>query len=399
MAPGNGNHGQRTGLSLERASASEEGAAVSENDQESLGDLEDAETREGFDFPPAQRKVITQAYDLSVNTLVEQWDSELLILPEIQREYIWDDPRASRLIESLLLNIPIPVVYFAETPDARYEIIDGHQRIKSIVRYLKNELRLGSLAVLSEYSGRRFFELPDREQRLLRMRALRAVIVSTDSHPSMKFEIFERLNTGSIALNAQELRNSLYRGTLNRLLHDLAKDPVFRRAIGRVSVRKRMVDEELVLRYLALREVYAAYRPPLKRFLNEFMEARRDPDEEELERLARSFRETMARTVGVLGGSAFRVTDLRGRPSEGTVNRALFDAQMLSFSSVSTPSDAIDRPRVLASLGHLYADVDFDDSIRRATGDRSRLHLRVTGVAEALRSAGVEVVLPDSWDR
>ncbi|MBA3688731.1 MAG: DUF262 domain-containing protein [Chloroflexi bacterium] len=125
-----------------------------------------------------------------MHTLVDQWNSEILVLPEIQREYVWDDARASRLIESLLLNIPIPVVYFAETPDAKYEVIDGHQRIRSIVRFLKNQFRLRSLAVLTEYNGKHYFELPEREQRFLTMRSIRAVIIGSDSHPNMKFEIF-----------------------------------------------------------------------------------------------------------------------------------------------------------------------------------------------------------------
>jgi hypothetical protein len=362
-----------------------------------VADLEDVETSEGFDFPPPERKVITQSYDLSVQTLLEQWDADILILPEIQREYIWDDPRASRLIESLILNIPIPVVYFAETSDAKYEIIDGHQRIRSIVRFLKNEFRLRSLMVLAEYDGRRFHELPEREQRFLRMRSLRAVIISADSHPTMKFEIFERLNTGSIALNAQELRNSLYRGPFNRLLHQLVREPAFRQAIGRRTPRKRMVDEELVLRFLALNERYQTYRPPLKRFLNEFMSDTREADPDRLGILASSFRSAVEKVVGALGPAAFRVTDRRSRPIETAVNRALYDAQMLVFAHASSDGLATRRTAVREEVASLFEDEDFDDSIRRATGDRSRLRLRVEGVAGALAEAGVPVELPDPW--
>src|SRR4051812_12972775 len=109
--------------------------AVSDLDLE----LGEDDSEEEVEFPPPERKITTQPYDLSVSALVEQWDEKTLVLPEIQREYVWDNPRASKLIESLLLNIPIPVLYFAETEDARWEIFDGHQRIRSIVRYLNNE--------------------------------------------------------------------------------------------------------------------------------------------------------------------------------------------------------------------------------------------------------------------
>ena len=133
------------------------------------------------------------------------------MLPDIQREYVWDNAEASRLIESRILNIPIPVLYFAETDEAKYEIFDGHQRVRSIVNYLSGIFPLSGLAVLREYRGTRFSQLPEREQRFLKMRTLRTIVISIDSHPNMKFEIYERLNTGSIMLNAQELRNSIYR--------------------------------------------------------------------------------------------------------------------------------------------------------------------------------------------
>src|SRR5688572_23194148 len=93
-------------------------------------DLGEMEGEEDFVFPPAERKVITQPIDLSVQTLNEQWNNKVLLLPDIQREYVWDTAKASRLIESLMLNIPIPVLYFAETEEAKYEIFDGHQRVR-----------------------------------------------------------------------------------------------------------------------------------------------------------------------------------------------------------------------------------------------------------------------------
>ena len=96
-----------------------------------LDDLEETEGEEPLDFPPPERKINTQPYDLSVQTLIEQWEEKTLEIPEIQREYVWDNGRASRLIESLILNIPIPPVYFSETKDAKFEVIDGHQRVRS----------------------------------------------------------------------------------------------------------------------------------------------------------------------------------------------------------------------------------------------------------------------------
>ena len=92
-------------------------------------------------------------------------------------------PRRVSSIKSLILNIPIPVLYFAETDEAKYEIFDGHQRVKSIVNYLNGVFPLSGLAVLREYRGKRFLELPEREQRFLKMRTLRTILISIESHP------------------------------------------------------------------------------------------------------------------------------------------------------------------------------------------------------------------------
>jgi len=118
-------------------------------------DIGETDDEGDFRFPPKERKLVTQPIDLSVSTLDEQWKNKILILPDTQREYVWDKAKASRLIESLLLNIPIPVLYLAETDEARYEIFDGHQRIKSIVDYLGGIFPLSGLAVLQEYRGMR----------------------------------------------------------------------------------------------------------------------------------------------------------------------------------------------------------------------------------------------------
>src|SRR6516162_1998267 len=115
---------------------------------EAPADLGEMEGDEDFTFPPAERRLVAQPVDLSVQTLIEQWENKLLLLPDIQREYVWDNGKASRLIESLILNIPIPIFYFAETPEEKHEIIDGHQRVRSIARYLTNEFPLSGVAVL-----------------------------------------------------------------------------------------------------------------------------------------------------------------------------------------------------------------------------------------------------------
>jgi hypothetical protein len=355
---------------------------------------EEMDSGETFSFPPAERKVVTQSYDLSIQTLMEQWNGKLLIIPEIQREYIWDDGRASRLIESLLLNIPVPVLYFAETEDAKYEIIDGQQRVRSIVRFVSNEFGLISLNVLSDYRGMRFHELPEREQRFLKMRMVRAVIISHESHPTMKFEIFERLNSGSMSLNPQELRNSIYRGSFNKMLRQLVTDQRFRNILGTKHPRPRMLDEELLLRFFALEREYDKYRPPLKRFLNNFMSSVRHSDENAIAAFSDLFHKTIQRVSDALGVAAFRLVDASGNAQERTINRSLFDAQMLIFSWMNDGQGPIDANRLLANLAQLYQEPAFSELIRRSTGDRSRTRMRVRQLMEAITRAGVALTVP-----
>jgi hypothetical protein len=359
----------------------------------SAADLGEMENDEEFSFPPSERRIVTQPVDLSIQTLSEQWDSKLLILPNIQREYLWDNGKASRLIESLILNIPIPVLYFAETQDAKYEIIDGHQRVRSIVRYLSNEFHLSGLAVLREYKGLRFHKLPEREQRFLRMRTLRAIIISVESHPNMKFEIFERLNTGAISLNAQELRNSIYRGSFNSLLHDLTHLPNLRTLIGTKTPRRRMVDEELIMRFFALRAGLDKYRTPLKRFLNNFMDSCRTITQQDLNSLKDQFVETTNKVATLIGSAAFRVLDTKGEPVESSVNRALFDAQMLACSFAGDVSK-VQTSKVRKEIAALFGQEAFLDAIQRATGDRARTLKRLRETVAALARGGVEVNVP-----
>ncbi|HEV3357508.1 MAG TPA: DUF262 domain-containing protein [Pseudonocardiaceae bacterium] len=360
------------------------------DDELDLGENDNSETN---DFPPAERQIHTQAYDLSINTLKEQWDDKLLLIPEFQRDYVWDNAKASRLIESLLLNIPIPVLFFAETQDAKYQIVDGHQRVYTVVRYLDNQFPLSGLRIQDEFKGLRFHQLPDREQRFLRTRVMRATIIGADSSPSMKFEVFERLNTGGLALNAQEIRHGLNMGKLSDLLRELEVSTPFRACLGSQRPRKRMVDQELILRFFALQDRLSQYRTPLVRFLNDYMRENRDPDDSWIANKRDLFERTMVVISDILGTSAFRVTDGTGRPTEKVINRAVYEAQSIVFSVCDHKVALRRSDQLRRSLGELFVDGNFDEQIRKSTGDRARTYGRISHVADAFIRADVPIDL------
>jgi hypothetical protein len=361
---------------------------VTVTDQE-LGE-EDYE--EPLETSTRERRLVTQSYDLSINTLVEQWDDGTLSLPEIQRQYVWDNARASRLIESLLLNVPIPVVYFAETEDLKYLVIDGHQRILSVVRFLDNQFSLTGLRILGDLNRKRFHQLSERDQRQIRTRVIRAIIISADSDSMMGFEVFERLNTGSIALNAQEVRNSTHRGPMNELIKKLTENPAFRLGIGTSKPRPRMVDNELILRYLALEHGWADYRPPLKRFLNSYMKEANAWPEQELATVAAMFEDAAAGVLQAFGQGAYRLIDSRGEPIDRSINRALAEVQLAAFSWVTDMDSISDRKAaIVQEMSLLYRNAGFLDAVQRATGDRKRTHRRLGMFCEALVRAGLEL--------
>ena len=290
-------------------------------------------------------------------------------------------------------------MYFYETPQAKYEIIDGHQRVRSIARFLQNQFPLTSMRVLDDLNGKRFHQLPEREQRILRTRVIRAIIVSYESSAQMIFEIFGRLNTGAMQLNPEEIRNALYSGRLNQLLIELERIPVFRSAIGSKQPRPRQVDRELVLRFIALRHRIGDYRPPLVKFLNDFARDNRNPSDQFLEVEREVFTQTADRVVAVFESAAFRPLNPDGTASDRNVNRALFDAEMLALSWMppNTPVQPV-AENALAAVSALFADETFVDSIQRATGDRARLRRRVTMVSSALNGAGMPVEMPQLPD-
>ncbi|HEY5193826.1 MAG TPA: DUF262 domain-containing protein [Solirubrobacteraceae bacterium] len=168
-----------------------------EQDLAAEADVE-AERNEPLDLTGDERRLVTQPYDLSVSTLVDDIDaSQLLLRMEYQRSYIWDDAKASRLIESLLLNVPIPVCYFSENHDGTLEVVDGQQRLQSIWRFTSpncdddDRLTLRGLSVLSELNESTWDQLSNRDQRRIQNRTIRCIVITEDSHEDIKFDVFE----------------------------------------------------------------------------------------------------------------------------------------------------------------------------------------------------------------
>jgi uncharacterized protein with ParB-like and HNH nuclease domain len=237
-----------------------------------------------LDIELDQRKIIWQAKDFSIREfLTMKNDGELALQPQYQRNFVATDLIASKLIESILLDVPIPVVYLAEEQDGSFSVIDGQQRLTSFLSFLEGKFpdtrpfKLSGLKVLPELNRKLFIELDLELQKKIRSTTIHSIIIKKESNPDIKFEIFERLNTGSTKLNEDEIRNTVYRGRYIDLLSELSENAVFHGLVKKDNSKKRMIYRGMILRFLALSEKsYLNYKSSMKQFSNKELRDNRD---------------------------------------------------------------------------------------------------------------------------
>jgi len=347
--------------------------------------FENQEDDEFTEIEHKQRRVYSDKPDRSIYELYRQYQKGNLDLqPEFQRLQVWDNKKASRLIESVLLEVPIPVIYLNEDSESKYSVIDGQQRLKSFIRFLENDLRLNGLNILTELNGKKFQDLPKNVQDKFESSTIRIIEIRKESHPDVKFEIFERLNTGSVQLNAQELRNCIYRGKYNELLKELSYDKDFQFLLGLREPHSRMQDRELILRFFAFfHNNYLNYKPPMKRFLNRDMERFRNLDEEEEKELRKVFKKSVKLAKTVFADKAFKrfligsEKDKNGRWETKKVNKALYDIIMFGFTIYEENQIIPNADSIREELIWLMTnDFEFIDSITFTTDKKEKIHLR-----------------------
>ncbi len=346
--------------------------------------LEQQDFAEGIlSVAPEQRKLHTETYDFTVETIVEKLggDTKSIFIPDFQRKYVWTDVQASRLIESLIIQCPIPVIYMNQEPDERLAIIDGNQRLTSIRRFLKNEFALKGLTAYPELEGLRFFELDPRFQRHIQNRTLRCIVILKDTHPQVKFDVFERLNTGATKLTPQELRHGLYYGDLMKQAALAVKENNFL-SLLEIKDNKRMKAEELVIRFWSIREDYKKYRKPLSIFINNFADTHRNLSPQEKAKYQSSFKAALDTVKGLLGELSFKIfgSDLK---VESSFNSALYDALMVGVSILIDDNRlkpiTIDSARSkLSEL--LETDESFRKAISIATSDEVQVRYRIEAI-------------------
>jgi hypothetical protein len=231
-----------------------------------------------------RRKVDFNSYDITVKELISLVEDRTIdIAPEYQRQFRWDKVRQSQLAESIFLGIPIPNLFMATNEDGTWELIDGVQRLSSLIHLAGNEMGRSLIGVdaplvftdlqkLSEFNGKKFLDLPKAIQLGFLMKPLKVTTLTDKSDLSVRFDLFERLNTGGVSLTDQEIRSCVYRGKFNAFLKDCASNNSFLQVV-RLNSRQiaDATDEEFVLKFFAYLNNYRGFTHSVVDFLNDYM--------------------------------------------------------------------------------------------------------------------------------
>ena len=341
---------------------------------------------EVLNIPAEKRKLITETYDFTVSTINDYINNEHIVIPNFQRGYVWNRTQASRLIESLIIQCPIPVVYLSQNGDETLSVIDGNQRLTSISLFLNNGFPLTGLSTYPELDGLTYSELDPRFQRHIINRTIRCIAILKETHPQIKFDVFERLNTGSVRLNPQELRHGIYNGTLMTKIEELAKTSLFKKLTS-TGNDNRMKGDELVLRYFTLVERYATYAKPMSVFLNKYAEDNRFMPANQVNTMADNFKSNLNKCHFLYGDFAFKTFDENRKRLKA--NTALFEAQMLSMNTVNPTLEQIEgvnKALVIDRVETLLGTPNFYDTITKATTDKNVIIKRITDYTEFLQT-------------
>ena len=342
-------------------------------------------------FNPEKISIATKSptIDLIVSRLKE---NEIDLEPDFQREQMWDDGRKSRLIESLLLRIPIPAFYVAADDEDRWKVVDGIQRLSSINGYIHNEFLLRGLEYLSEFEGKLYEDLPRAMQRRIKETELVVNVISPSTPVGVMFNVFLRINTGGVPLNAQEIRNALTPPQIRDYLKALARSNEFLRATEYSIRPNRMADRECILRFLAFYmdpwTNYSTSKMDLNTYLTNAMNKISDINRGERDLFATAFKKAMDAAFRIFGQDTFRRRS--NDNSRSPVNKALLETWGVALARCSpeqieilvSKRDAIKRE----SVRLMDEDSDFINAISYSTGNQKRVAKRFITIEQLVLS-------------
>ncbi len=350
-----------------------------EKDAEPVDDLDEAS-----EVIPFTYSITSYGADYPVDSIVKRMESKDIVIPRFsredsseivgfQREYVWPRSKADRFIESLLLGLPVPGIFLVKEQSGRFLVLDGHQRLYTLQAFFRGiingrEYRLDN--VQDRFAKKSYSDLDVEDRRRLDDSIIHATIVRQDEpseDQSSIYAIFERLNTGGVNLQPQEIRVALYHGELVRVLGKLNDHCAWRELFGKKSFRLK--DMELILRFFALFYRAESYQRPMKDFLNRYMAGNRNLKRQSEGELSEIFESATNLLLGTVGPRAFR--PLR------SVNAAAVDSILTGVAKRLQKGPVKNRKAFLKSYDDLLQDPNYLDAIETGTSQETNVQRRL----------------------
>lgn len=367
------------------ASDDENGKPTDEELESGLEDEEQEDITEPFDPEQIKIRTVPVLVDQVVTRIGYQ---EINLSPDFQRrDDIWDIKAKSRLIESLLLRIPIPAFYVSSDRKGDWEVVDGVQRMTAINQYSNNEFALSRLQYLTHLNDLKHSDLPRAFQRRIGETQLIVNVIEHATPEEVMFNVFIRINTGGKHLSAQEIRHALHPGQVRDYLKKLAESEEFKRATDRSVNTKRMADRELVLRFLAFHtyhwENYDARG--FDSYLGKIMKDLNKMDQDLLDDYEKEFKNAMNAAFEIFGKEAFR-TPHGANTRRRSINRALFEAWSVELAGRSSEDIAVlvrQSRNIQSRFKRLMRqDNEFERAVSYSTASRERVKKRFSAIHE-----------------
>ena len=323
--------------------------------------------------------------DYVINYLVQQYEEGEFYVPlEYQRQFVWGDNQKCFFIESLLMGLPIPFMFFADTDDGRIEIVDGAQRTQTLVQFAQNDLELKDLSVLTESNGFRFRDLDPAIQRRFLNTNIRVVFLEEGTTEKVRQEIFKRINTGGIKITSTEARRGSYEGKFKNFVEVCVKNEVFNKLAPRTQqTEMRYEGFELISRFFAYSDNYdkmfEGYTGSVTEYIDRYVEMMNEKfieDDKLEEEYKERFENMLCYAEKILGERGFRKS-----PRSKSTPRARFEALAVGIAMAQKEKSEL-------SLVDISSWIDGDEFMKHTKSDaannKSRLIGRIKFVKEEL---------------
>lgn len=305
---------------------------------------------------------------------------ELFLSPDYQRKFVWTSKQKSRLIESILIKIPLPIFYIDARNDDKWVVIDGLQRFTTIFEYLKDGFRLSSMEYLTNLNGKKFSTLERKYQRRIEDLQLLCNFIRPNTPADIAFNIFQRINTLGTKLEIQEIRNAMFRGKSTDLLIELSKSKEFINIVTEkrmVSFSKRMEDHATILRYLAFKITNYKYyeNNNMNKFLSNAMEKMNEMNEAELISLKNDFINCMKKADILFNMEAF-LKPTKKEKNTNYISKSLFESIGYTLDKYSIEDIKKHKEELLFNIYEIYEDTEFILKTSVATNNPPNVHYR-----------------------